>query len=116
MGDGQLSTGLLLPAFLAFGFARPVATVAPTAGTLAAIPRSARGLSTSLVTQSRQLGAVMGGAAVKNAAASAFVSGFRAAMLVAALLAVIASVIAWRLLRPSPQSVEEPIGAAVATQ
>jgi sugar phosphate permease len=68
------------------------------------------------VTQSRQLGAVMGGAAVKNAAASAFVSGFRAAMLVAALLAVIASVIAWRLLRPSPQSVEEPIGAAVATQ
>jgi predicted MFS family arabinose efflux permease len=105
--------GLLLPAFLAFGFARPVATVAPT---LAAIPRSARGLSTSLVTQSRQLGAVMGVAAVKNAAASAFVSGFRAAMLVAALLAVIASVIAWRLLRPSPQSVEEPIGAAVATQ
>lgn len=170
--SGERQVLLLLPAFLAFGVARPVATVAPTAGTVAAIPRAARGLSTSLVTQSRQLGAVMGvavlgltltaleitrrrqllrgadsdfghrrrealdgilansrhaqhllaavspahRAAVKNAAASAFVSGFRAAMLVAALLAAVASGLSWRLLRPSPDPVAEPVGAAVAPQ
>jgi EmrB/QacA subfamily drug resistance transporter len=51
---------LLLPAFLAFGIARPIATVAATAGTVGAIPREARGLSSALVTQSRQLGAVLG--------------------------------------------------------
>jgi predicted MFS family arabinose efflux permease len=51
---------LLLPAFLAFGIVRPIATVAGTAGTIAAIPRAARGLSTALVTEARQLGAVMG--------------------------------------------------------
>jgi hypothetical protein len=129
---------LLLPAFLAFGIARLIATVAGTAGTIAAIPRAARGLSSALVTEARQLGAVMGvavlglvltglevtrrrdllagvdssfgqrpraaldgilansihtrhllavltpthRAAIKQAAASAFLSGFRAAMLV----------------------------------
>lgn len=51
---------LLLPAFLAFGIARPVATVAGTAGAVGAIPRADRGLASALVTQSRQLGAVMG--------------------------------------------------------
>ena len=51
---------LLLPAFLAFGIARPLATVAATAGTVGAIPREARGLSSALVTQSRKLGAVLG--------------------------------------------------------
>ena len=51
---------LLLPAFLAFGIARPIATVAATAGTVGVIPREARGLSSALVTQSRQLGAVLG--------------------------------------------------------
>jgi predicted MFS family arabinose efflux permease len=52
--------GLLLPAFVAFGIARPVSTVAATAGTVSAIPCAARALSTSLVTEARQLGAVMG--------------------------------------------------------
>ncbi len=51
---------LLLPAFLAFGIARPIATVAGPAGTIAAIPRAARGLSSAQVTEARQLGAVMG--------------------------------------------------------
>lgn len=51
---------LLLPAFLAFGIARPVATVAATAGAVGAIPQRARGLASALVTQSRQLGAVLG--------------------------------------------------------
>lgn len=50
---------LLLPAFVAFGVARPVATVAGTAGVVAITPREARGVSTALVNQARQLGAVL---------------------------------------------------------
>jgi EmrB/QacA subfamily drug resistance transporter len=57
---GQRDVVLLLPAFLAFGIARPIATIAASAGTVGAIPRSARGLSSALVTESRQLGAVLG--------------------------------------------------------
>jgi hypothetical protein len=38
-------------------------------------------------------------AAIKEAAASAFLSGFRAAMLVSALLAAVAAVVNWRLLK-----------------
>ncbi len=51
---------LLLPAFLAFGIARPVATVAGSAAVAAAIPLKARGLASALTTEARQLGAVMG--------------------------------------------------------
>jgi EmrB/QacA subfamily drug resistance transporter len=40
-------------------------------------------------------------AAIKEAAASAFLSGFRAAMLVSALLAAAAAVVNWRLLKPA---------------
>jgi predicted MFS family arabinose efflux permease len=54
------SVWLLLPAFLAFGVARPIATVAASAGTVGGIPREARGLATALITESRQLGAVFG--------------------------------------------------------
>ncbi len=126
---------LLLPALLAFGIARPVATVAPTAGAVAAIPRADRGLSTALVTESRQLGAVMGvailglvltaiahdapggaGGALKATQASAFVSGFRGAMLVSAGLAATASVLSWRWLRPAPVPGDEPVDAAVVVQ
>jgi EmrB/QacA subfamily drug resistance transporter len=57
---GRREVLLLLPAFLAFGIARPVATVAATSGTVGAIPRDARGLSSALVTEARQLGAVLG--------------------------------------------------------
>jgi EmrB/QacA subfamily drug resistance transporter len=51
---------VLLPAFLAFGIARPIATVAGSAATVAGIPRDARGLASALITESRQLGAVFG--------------------------------------------------------
>ncbi len=123
---------LLLPALLAFGVARPVATVAPTAGAVAAIPRSDRGLSTALVTESRQLGAVMGvavlglvvtviahdipgghGGALTAANSSAFLSGFRGAMLVSAALAATASALSWRWLRPVPAATEEPVDVAL---
>lgn len=51
---------LLLPAFLAFGLARVTSTIAGTAGAVGATPRAVRGLSSALVTESRQLGAVLG--------------------------------------------------------
>lgn len=51
---------LLLPAFLLFGLARPTATVAASAGAVGAIPLAARGLASALVTEARQLGAVLG--------------------------------------------------------
>ena len=48
---------LLIAPLLALGVARPVATVAATAGTVGAMPAGARGLASALATQSRQLGA-----------------------------------------------------------
>jgi DHA2 family multidrug resistance protein-like MFS transporter len=54
---------LLLP-LLAFGIARPVATIAGTAGAVGAISAQARGLAAALATQSRQIGAVLGVAAL----------------------------------------------------
>jgi hypothetical protein len=51
---------LLLPAFLAFGAARPTATIAATSGTVGGAPREQRGLSSALATESRQIGAVLG--------------------------------------------------------
>ncbi len=51
---------LLMPAFVAYGIARPIATVAATSGTVGGIPREQRGLARALATQSRQLGAVLG--------------------------------------------------------
>lgn len=56
----QLEVLVLLPAFLVFGIARPVATVAGASATVGAIPIEARGLASGLVTQSRQIGAVLG--------------------------------------------------------
>jgi MFS family permease len=56
----QLEVLVLLPAFLAFGVARPVATVAGASATVGATPIEARGLASGLVTQSRQIGAVLG--------------------------------------------------------
>jgi predicted MFS family arabinose efflux permease len=128
----QRDVVLLLPAFFAFGVARPVATVAPTAATVGATPQAVRGLSTALVTESRQLGAVMGVAVlglVLNAlghvaggqpagaadavAPSAFVSGFRGAMLVSAVLAAVAAAMSWRLLRPLSPPAEESLPAAL---
>jgi MFS family permease len=126
---------LLLPAFLAFGIARPIATVAATAAAVGATPQAVRGLSTALVTESRQLGAVMGVAvlglvlnAIGHGAAgdqsgsanavspAGFVSGFRGAMLVSALLAAAAAAISWRLMRPAPERVQEPAEMVVSAR
>jgi DHA2 family multidrug resistance protein-like MFS transporter len=58
--SGERVVLLLLLPLLAFGVARPVATIAGTAGAVGAISAESRGLAAALATQSRQLGAVLG--------------------------------------------------------
>lgn len=118
-----LDVAWLLPGLLAVSLGRPAvftpAGVAPTA----LLPADARGLASSLVTESRQLGAVVGVAVL--GAVSGFVAGgaaipepdelargFQAAMAVAAAVAALAAVAVWRLMpagaAPGPGSVLAP--------
>jgi MFS family permease len=106
---------LLLLALLVFGVSRPVVFTPAGAAEIEVIPRRERGLSSSLVTEARQLGAVLGVAvagavltAVENASggdrAEALADGLAAAMLVSAGLAAAAAVVTSRLIvgrRPS---------------
>jgi MFS family permease len=106
---------LLLLALLVFGVSRPVVFTPAGAAEIEVIPRRERGLSSSLVTEARQLGAVLGVAvagavltAVENASggdrAEALADGLAAAMLVSAGLAAAAAVVTGRLIvgqRPS---------------
>ena len=62
--SGERIVLLLLVPLLAFGVARPVATIAGTAGAVGAISAQSRGLAAALATQSRQIGAVLGVAAL----------------------------------------------------
>ncbi|WP_287221603.1 MFS transporter [Rhodococcus sp. (in: high G+C Gram-positive bacteria)] len=55
---------LLLPAFVLFGVSRPFVFTPAGTGPVRAISSSARGLASSLVTESRQIGAVLGVAVV----------------------------------------------------
>ena len=75
---GLLATGeealLLLPGLVAFGISRPFVFTPASTGPLKIIPADERGLASSLVTESRQLGAVLGVAAL-GAIAAAFESG-----------------------------------------
>jgi MFS family permease len=106
---------LLLLALLVFGVSRPVVFTPAGAAEIEVIPRGERGLSSSLVTEARQLGAVLGVAvagavltAVENASggdrAEALADGLAAAMLVSAGVAAAAAVVTSRLMvgrRPS---------------
>jgi EmrB/QacA subfamily drug resistance transporter len=65
---------LLLPGLLVFGVSRPFVFTPASTGPLKAIPADERGLASSLVTESRQLGAVLGVAAL-GAIAAGFESG-----------------------------------------
>ena len=101
---------LLLVALLVFGLSRPFVFTPAGAAEIEAIPRAERGLSSSLVTEARQLGAVLGVAvggavlsAVENAAggdqAEALADGLAAAMLVSAGIAAAAAVVPSRVMR-----------------
>jgi EmrB/QacA subfamily drug resistance transporter len=63
VADARAVPALIVP-LLVFGVARPAATIAGTAETVGAIPARSRGLASALATQSRQLGAVLGVAAL----------------------------------------------------
>jgi MFS transporter, DHA2 family, methylenomycin A resistance protein len=65
---------LLVPGLLVFGFSRPFVFTPASTGPLKVIAAEERGLASSLVTESRQLGAVLA-VAVLGAIAAAFESG-----------------------------------------
>jgi MFS family permease len=96
----------LLPGLLAFGVSRPFVFTPASTGPIEAIPTEERGLASSLVTESRQLGAVLGVAALgvisaafeDSGATGASASGLEAGMLVAAGAALAAGVAALALL------------------
>ena len=93
---------LLLPGLLVFGFSRPFVFTPASTGPLRALSAEERGVASSLVTESRQLGAVLGVAAL-GAIAAAFESGegagvsaagLETGMLVASAPALLAGTIA----------------------
>ena len=108
---------LLLPGLLVFGIARPFVFTPAGTGPLKAIAPEERGLASSLVTESRQVGAVLGVAVLGAVGASFEASGGTGAspaglalgMLVAAGAAVLAALVAFRLL---PRAGEREIIAA----
>jgi EmrB/QacA subfamily drug resistance transporter len=97
---------LLVPGLLVFGISRPFVFTPAGTGPLKAIEPEERGLASSLVTESRQVGAVLGVAALGSVGAAfegsegtgASAAGLEAGMLVAAGFALLASIVAFRLL------------------
>jgi predicted MFS family arabinose efflux permease len=108
---------LLLPGLLVFGISRPLVFTPASTGPIGAIPAAERGLASSLVTESRQIGAVLGVAVLGSISAGleggagtgASAAGLEAAMLAASGAALLAGVVALALLprgpvAPSPAS------------
>jgi sugar phosphate permease len=93
---------LLIPGLVVFGVSRPFVFTPASTGPLKVIPADERGLASSLVTESRQLGAVLAVAAL-GAIAAAFEgaegtggsgAGLEAGMFAAAGLALVVGTIA----------------------
>jgi predicted MFS family arabinose efflux permease len=105
----KLSLVWLIPGLLVFGFSRPAIFTPASVGPFTAVPSEHRALAASLVTEARQLGAVLGVAAMGLAYTVAgstrldtdvhvLADGFEAAMLTAsAVVAVAVVVIATRM-------------------
>ena len=97
---------LLVPGLLVFGISRPFVFTPAGTGPLKAIDPNERGLASSLVTESRQVGAVLGVAVVGSVGAAfegaegtgASAAGLEAGMLVASGAALLAALVAFRLL------------------
>jgi EmrB/QacA subfamily drug resistance transporter len=110
---------LLVPGLLVFSFSRPLVFTPASVTPLATLGPSRRGLASSLVTEARQLGSVLGVALLgalfaSQAPARSFgdqaqiTAGFRLVMLVAAGVAGLAGLWAWLLLA-------RPVRGVVAT-
>jgi EmrB/QacA subfamily drug resistance transporter len=92
----------LLPGLLLFGISRPFVFTPASAGPVRAMPASQRGLASSLVAESRQVGAVLGVAVLGsinaaydvNGTVGASPAGLQAAMLTAAVACLAAAIAA----------------------
>jgi predicted MFS family arabinose efflux permease len=92
---------VILPGLLVFGISRPFVFTPASTGPIKALPSSERGLASSLVAESRQIGAVLGVAALGSitaafelhSTAGASAAGFQAAMLTAAVTSLAAGLL-----------------------
>ena len=109
LGRGEEAL-LLVPGLLVFGISRPLVFTPASTGPISAIPARERGLASSLVTESRQIGAVLGVAVLGSISAGfedgggtgASAAGLEAAMLAAAGAALLAGLLAFALLPRGP--------------
>lgn len=98
---GQRSVWLLLPAFALFGLSRPFLFTPSSTGPVTALPPSERGLAAALVSESYQLGAVIGIAVAGSLVATGRgIAGFQIAIAAAAGLCLATSLLT-RTLLPS---------------
>jgi hypothetical protein len=99
-----LSLVWLIPGLLVFGVSRPAIFTPASVGPFIAVPGEHRAFAASLVTEARQLGAVLGVAAMGpaytvagstrlNADTRVLADGFEAAMLTAAALVAVAAIV-----------------------
>jgi hypothetical protein len=92
---------LIVPGLMLFGISRPFVFTPASAGAMKALPASQRGLASGLIAESRQLGAVLGVAALGSLAATfaapgrpdASGAGLQAVLLGAAVVSLIAAAI-----------------------
>jgi EmrB/QacA subfamily drug resistance transporter len=100
----KLSLAWLIPGLLVFGLSRPAIFTPASVGPFIAVPGEHRAFAASLVTEARQLGAVLGVAAMGlaytvggstrlNADARVLADGFEAAMLTAAAVVAVAAIV-----------------------
>jgi hypothetical protein len=108
LSAGALSALLLIPGLLVFSLGRPAVFTPASVGPFATLTDERRAFAASLVTEARQLGAVMGvavvgavfaaaGEATAGAEPGVVADGFRAGMLAAAgvAAATLAAVALW---------------------
>lgn len=107
----------LVPGLVLIGLSRPMVFTPASGEPLSRMTEERRGVASSLVTEARQLGALLGvalcglawsasGAATVDAAAPDVASGFLASTLVAAAVMAAAALINLRHLRPPPPEVD----------
>jgi predicted MFS family arabinose efflux permease len=100
----RLSLSWLVPGLLLFGISRPAIFTPASIGPFTAVPSNHRAFAASLVTEARQLGAVLGvaamglaytlgGSAQLDADARMLATGFEAAMLTAGAITALAVVV-----------------------
>ena len=100
----KLSLVWLIPGLLVFGVSRPAIFTPASVGPFIAVPGEHRAFAASLVTEARQLGAVLGVAAMGlaytvdgstrlDADARVLADGFEAAMLTAAAVVAVAAIV-----------------------